>query len=626
MTREAVDTWLERTILVLVLAAIGFAIAAFGAVRPQDFLVVTWLVLGAACVWLVRIWLAPRFRFLFPPLCWAAIPFVGYAVWRWHTSDVEFIAQVEVTQVIVAALLLLVIVNNLYSQSSMRVLALSLVFAGMLAAMYGAYRWLTGSDLVWGLGRPLEYHGRGSGPYICPNHLAGLLEMTLPLGFALLFSGRAGALLRIFISYAVLMTLTGVAASQSRAGWISAAVATLLVAAFLLRTRKQAWSALAIVLVVGGVGYLFYERSIAPRFKHTYVAGHEKDIRLRLWPAAIQVWKTNPWVGVGPNHFDERYRAFREAVDKTQARPGRAHNDYLNTLTDYGIIGLALALLPLVVAGWTVVRSWPHLQRSGGDLSSEKKSNRAAFVLGAAGGLVALLVHSVFDFNMHIPANALVAVALLSIIAVHMRFATERYWFTARWPVALTASAALAAVFFFLVPQIVTRSREVDLLRRAEPLPDGSPEKLALLKKAAAIQPRNGATAFALGEQLRALAFTGGADYQTQTTNAIAWFERAAALNKWDPNSRLRIGMCLDWLGKHDEAAPYFRQGLELDPNFWLPRAMMGWHLFQVENYAEARAWMRKSIDVNFSDNPMAYTYWELCEKILSQPNRKPFP
>jgi tetratricopeptide (TPR) repeat protein len=238
-------------------------------------------------------------------------------------------------------------------------------------------------------------------------------------------------------------------------------------------------------------------------------------------------------------------------------------------------------------------------------------------VLGASSGLVALLAHSFFDFNMHIPANAFLAVTLLALIASHMRFATERYWLTARWPWALAGTVVILGCLWYLVPQAVTRTRETALLRRAAGFKDGADEKIALLRQAFEIQPTNFETAFAVGEQLRALAVTGDDGHRERAMEAAAWFERAIALNKWDVMSRLHLGMCLDWAGEYERATPYFQKAIELDPNHWYSRGMMGWHEFQQEHYQEAAEWFLKSRTVNWVNNPLANTYSPICEKML---------
>jgi hypothetical protein len=431
--------------------------------------------------------------------------------------------------------------------------------------------------------------------------------------------------MRICVGYGVLVMLVGLAATQSRGGWIAAAVALLALVLCLLRKPGTRWLALLLLMLVAGAGVWLYPRAVERRITEAHYSGNDKEIRFRLWDAAWRIWQNHPWTGVGPDHFDLRYRQYRDETNSSQGRPGRAHNDYLNTLADYGLFGLALALLPLGFAVWTVARCWPHVQRAGSEFG-EKKSNRAAVVLGTSAGLAALLVHSFFDFNLHIPSNAFLFAVLLAVLLSHARFATERHWFTARLPLKLFGSAVLVVALGLLLPVLWTRTQEAVALRRAEQATDGSAEKLAWLEKAFALEPKNYETAQALGEQWRALAWLGHDDNQDRARQALVWFQRALALNRWDEVSTIRAGMCLDWLGRHQEAEPYFTRAIQLDPNHWYARAMMGWHAFQVDRFAEAHGWLIKSRNLNWTDNPVASAYIPLCEKELAEPQRNKLP
>src|SRR6185503_11292671 len=210
------------------------------------------------------------------------------------------------------------LVNNLYSQESTRAIAFTLIFLAMALSMYGIYQWLTGSNRVWHLYRPEVYFKRASGSYICPNHLAGFLEMIFPLSVAFVMTSRVSPLKRVFIAYAAVVILVGIAATRSRAGWLVTGVSMFVVALVLVRNRRHRWIALAILALVLGSGTWLYSRSIESRVANTYLKGHERESRLRIWSAGWRMWRDNPWWGVGPDHFDYRYRAYRDAVDKMQ--------------------------------------------------------------------------------------------------------------------------------------------------------------------------------------------------------------------------------------------------------------------------------------------------------------------
>ena len=125
-------------------------------------------------------------------------------------------------------------------------------------------------------------------------------------------------------------------------------------------------------------------------------------MRRDLWIAAIQMWRDNFWWGAGPAHFNYRYPAYRPA--RIQMQPDRAHNDYLNLLADWGTTGGIITLAGMAVFGAGLWRTRNHVRRMEKEFTSGH-SNRFAFFIGAAAGLLALAVHSVVDFNLHIPGQ-----------------------------------------------------------------------------------------------------------------------------------------------------------------------------------------------------------------------------
>jgi O-antigen ligase len=609
-----------RAILGVLVAVLVFAPAAFGAVRGTEYVLVQWALLVMTGLALTRLFVKEKFRFWLPPGLWSVVPFVAYAAWRYATADIEFIARQEFIQIAFAALLLFLIVTNLYEQEAQRTIVWALITVATLLSMYGIYQWLSGST------RSGLYPGRAAATYVCPNHFAGFVEMCLPLAVALAIGARISAVKRILLIYAAAVMFVGIAASGSRGGWVGCMASMAVLLVIVAQRKGLRWAAIGLAVFVCIGGYWTYQRTIKERVDSGVMFGPLRETRSMIWTSAYRMWRDHFWTGVGPDHFDARYRAYREPHDKAQGRPGRAHCDYLNTLTDYGVIGLALALLPIGVLGWSAVRSWPHLRRSSDTLGRKSESTRAAVVLGAACGLIALLAHSLVDFNMHIPANALTAVVLMGLIAAHTRFATSRWWLTARWPVQIIAAVALPATLWFGGKETFTRTRESYALRDAEKLPDASAAQIAALKRAAAFEPKNPETPYLIGERVRAVAFQGADGYEKFATEAIPWYQRAIALNRWDPLALIGCGQSLDWIERHDEALPYYERAVALDPNYYYTRAMLGWHYFQTGDLNRAEEWNEKSIRMNFLFNPHAYTYRELIARAIERQKRENAP
>ena len=69
-----------------------------------------------------------------------------------------------------------------------------------------------------------------------------------------------------------------------------------------------------------------------------------------IWPAFIDLWQTSPWIGVGQVGI---------LADPEASVPMEAHNLYLQELTRFGIVGLIVQYLPLILGlGLAVVAAW----------------------------------------------------------------------------------------------------------------------------------------------------------------------------------------------------------------------------------------------------------------------------
>jgi len=633
MARQQLDAILEWSIFAVLLGIVCFAPLATGAVRAVDFLVIQFATVVLVGLWAARCWVSRDCRLLWPPICWAVAAFASYTVIRYLTADIEYVARQEMIRVLVYACIFFVAVNNVMRREQIQWLSLVLVVLAAGVAAYGVYQWGAKSDRVWTFVRPAAYAGRGSGTFICPNHLAGFLELILPLGLAYALAGRGPMLARMLVGYLSLVIAAGIAVTISRAGWVAAAAGLLLFFILKIQRRQYRWPALGLlVLLVAAGAFAIKQTDITSRrrmdsiiFTHEYGSG---NVRSQIWSAAAGMWRDHFWTGVGPAHFDHRFPQYRMATPSVQARPDRVHNDYLNTLADWGVVGFVIVLAAWVLLLGSVMRVWKYVQRSVSDLAksdgkrtSSGQSNRTAFVVGAVCGLTALLLHSLFDFNLHIPATAILVVTLMALLTMHWRFASERWWCSARVARGFATVLAVAAAAY-LGSQGVRRAVETRWLRQADRVPVESRERLEALKQAYAAEPMNADTAHRVGEFLRLDSWEGADDYREKAEAAIGWFERAALLNPYDSHPPMRQGMCLVWLGKPKDAGPHFERAERLDPNSYYTLAHLGWYRFHLGDTAGAKQYFERSLELTAygTPNPIARSYLELIERRAKEP------
>jgi len=615
--RDQVDAFCEKGVLFTVLAMLFFGVVFTGAARDWQFLVLLGLGLVLIGFWLARIWLRRQYRFLCAPIGLFVVAFTGYAIWRYTWVDIEYLARLELLQIILYAVLFFAVLDNLSSQENIQILLFALIGLAVLNAFYAVFQYFTDSQRVLWYYKPLTYRGRGSGTYICPNHLAGFLEMMLPVALAYTVLGRHKPLPKVFLGYAAVAMVAGLGVTISRGGYLSAGLSLFLFFVVLLWNRTYRLPAIAILVVMLAAGSFFGFKTWQSQKRFADLQQH--NMRLKYWGPAVELWKQNFWFGVGAGHYDWRFRPWR--FWKLQGRPMYVHNDYLNTVTEYGATGGLLALGALGALGWGVLRSWKFVRRTN-EISS-KPSNRQAVVLGCSIGMLALVFHSVTDFNLHIPGNAMVAVVLMGILSTHWRFATEKLWVNPGVIGKFAGSLALLAAAGYLGWNLSRLAPQEYWLAKYK---GGGTfdEQVGWLEKSHQAEPKNSTVTIELGELLRKKGWEGKDGWQKWVKDSMPWFEKGISLNRWNPYNYMNLGMCQHWLKDRAKAAEYFETALQLDPKSYYMLAMFGWHLVQIGDWAGARKYFQESYSYYWDDNPIAKQYLELVDRRLAEQAKKP--
>ena len=266
-----------------------------------------------------------------------------------------------------------------------------------------------------------------TGTYVNRNHFAGLLEMALPLTVAWAIAswrrghspsqGPAGATLRTaLLLAAAAFLLMGMLASLSRMGILSTLVGLGAMGLVWLFTqsadvanprRRWRWVAPAgILLGVLTILALLSPGEMVQRFAEmAQTEDITSDGRVQIWKDTVKLIAAYPWTGCGLGAYERGLFAFKTAAPMNTV--DFAHNDYLQILAELGFPGF---LLVTAVSGWILWSTFSAV------LYRRGRSNWELAV-GLLGVFVAMGLHSMADFNLYIPANAL-ALAWLGGLAV----------------------------------------------------------------------------------------------------------------------------------------------------------------------------------------------------------------
>jgi len=182
----------------------------------------------------------------------------------------------------------------------------------------------------------------------------------------------------------------------------------------------------------------------------------------------------------------------------------------------------------------------------------------------------------------------------------------------------LGLTGTLLVVVGYLAVQESRLGQEARWLARGEHLPNFSSERAAAWGKAFASEPKNFETAYNIGECFRTQSLEGGTNYVALAQQAMAWYATAIKLDAYHGYSFLRTGMCLDWLGQPAAAEPLYSQAELLDPNGYYMLANIGWHYVQIGDYAAARQWFSRSLQLSGQNNEIALNYLQICDMKLA--------
>jgi O-antigen ligase len=345
----------------------------------------------------------------------------GDASWR-TLSIYPGATREELYKLLAYAAVFIVIINHYRTRDQVRAVIRAVLFIGCFLAVFAVVQKITWNGrLYWFY--PISESLNPMGPYINRNHFAGYMEMAVPIGLGMLLyrasrldvpAGlplvkRVSAVLGsddfpsvALLSLAVLIMSAALVMSLSRGGMIGFATSMIFFMA-MTRSRRSLRKKTGVIVLAGLVIFIFVVLAGWSRIEDRFdeLGGERKIERLRVWADTAGMVKDFPVFGTGFGTFGDAYLPYQSTG------PGllydHAHNDYVELLTDAGLMGALLAA-GLLAAFWrSVIKAW-------------RERHRRYVTSVAAGGMascVAIAAHSMTDFNLHIPANAL----LLTVIA-----------------------------------------------------------------------------------------------------------------------------------------------------------------------------------------------------------------
>jgi O-antigen ligase len=388
---------LQSTILYGTAGLLMFGPLAFGAVEPWSVFVVEAGSAALFLMWVAKTVLSPTLRFRYSPLFAPMLLFAGVVALQLvvGTTVYRYATVSGMLQYIAYGALCFVALQALETTSDYTKFARLLAIFGFSVSFFALIQSLSSNGKLYWLRTP-RFGGWIYGPYVNHNHYAGLMEMLAPIPLLLCFNQKSRGARKFFAGFAALLMAATIFLSGSRGGMVAFAIEAVLLVAIVCKQKRvhSLGTTIVFAILLGTTVTWLGWTSVGARWRDLHLqqaAELSAGGRLMIYKDALHMFAQRPLLGWGLGNFVTAYPQFRSFY--TDLFVNAAHNDYLQMLVESGLLG-ALAMI------WFVVilcrRAAQHWR------TSSPIGIPAAALVGCAG----ILVHSLVDFNLQIPANA----------------------------------------------------------------------------------------------------------------------------------------------------------------------------------------------------------------------------
>ena len=288
---------------------------------------------------------------------------------------------------------------------------------GFIFAFFAIVQGVLSPTKIYGIyERPLA---QPYGSFVNRHNFAAYMEMTIAIPLALVLTGAIKRDQRLLYLTAIVLMSVALFLSGSRGGLFSLVAEILFLVMITAPVRKgkrlilRLGLAVALLLaVVGGTIFVGGESSLT-RLSESASSKDVTSNRTQIWTVAGDVIVHNFPFGAGLGAFGVAYTP-TDPLSGSE-RVEQAHNDYLQAITDAGIIGIFLGGLLIYFLVRTFLRNL-----------ETRNQYRRAVVIGAGAGIFAVLFHSLFDFVLHTTAVALLFIVLIALmVAAGFKYADD---------------------------------------------------------------------------------------------------------------------------------------------------------------------------------------------------------
>jgi O-antigen ligase len=380
-------------------ALIAFSVLSFGAVQVWSQSI---LEAGAALLflyWAVVVCRSAGAKIQWNVLNGPLLGLIGIGLLQllFHGTAYPFLTRLQLLKLAAYFIILFLSAQAFRSRGDLSMLAWGIVLFCFGVSLFAIIQHFTAGQTIYWL-EPVN-GSEPYGPYVNRNHFAGFVELTLPVGLALMaFRGLRREVLPLMTLFTI-VPVGALVLSGSRGGLLGFAFEIGILGWMMWKRRALRNSRVMVVGAVAIVALFFVAWLGASRIVQRLSTLKSPDAtfgrRISMARSTAHIFFDHPLKGCGLGTLVAVYPRYETSYDGRIV--DHAHNDYVETLAETGLLGGLCG----------VVFLWLLYREARKNFAAEQGHFSLALHAGAIMAVGGLLLHSLVDFNLQLPANAL---------------------------------------------------------------------------------------------------------------------------------------------------------------------------------------------------------------------------
>jgi len=294
----------------------------------------------------------------------------------------------------------------------------ALIFA-VFQSIYGFWTFLTDTNLLLWMTKQF-YLDRSTGFFVNANHFGAYIVLCIILCASRELTTREQSidkkslfsmLDQLYNPYKIILILLLIAliSTKSIGAIASLGVVMLLMGIKLYLNSNNKLFLSLICFVILALSLLYTLSLDYSKLEYQFAdLSHTIQRRIELSKAAFDMLKNNWLWGIGGGAFYSHFSSFR-TLEIGNTYYNFAHNDLLQFWIEYGLIGIMLLVVFIAFS----------IRNNVAVLSQSQTGIRATFALASIYATIAVGVHSLVDFPLHIPGYSVFYLVLISVNSLY---------------------------------------------------------------------------------------------------------------------------------------------------------------------------------------------------------------